>query len=81
VLASRAGANAEVVGPLDPELLFEAGSVDALAEKLDAVLSGRLHLPDRARCAAYAREHFRWDRPADAFERAHAEFATIGGGA
>jgi glycosyltransferase involved in cell wall biosynthesis len=81
VLASRAGANAEVVGPLDERLLFDAGSVDSLAEKLDAVLSGRLALPERARCAAHAREHFRWDRPADAFERAHAEFATSGGGA
>ena len=80
VLASRAGANAEVVSPLDERLLFDAGSVDALAAKLADVLARRLPLPSREACAAHARTHFRWERPADAFERAHAEFALPGGG-
>jgi glycosyltransferase involved in cell wall biosynthesis len=73
VLASRAGANAEVVGPLADGLLFASGSATALAAKLDDALSGRLVPPPRAECAAHARREFRWDRAADAFERAWTE--------
>jgi glycosyltransferase involved in cell wall biosynthesis len=71
VLASRAGANAEVVGPLNEELLFTAGSIDALGQKIGDVLAGRWTLPIRPVCAAYARRAFRWDRAADGFEQAH----------
>ena len=73
VLGSRAGATPEVLGPLGPELLFEPGSVEALAAKLRDVLDGRLSLPTRARCAAYARESFSWDRPVRALEQAFLE--------
>ena len=78
VLASRAGANPELVRPLGDGLLFEPGDVASLATALRDVLSGRLALPSRDRCLAYARAEFRWDRPCDAIERAHAASAVRG---
>lgn len=79
VIASNAGANAEVVGGLDGNLIFETGSVTSLADTLSDILSGKLHLPSRERCAAYARSEFRWERAADGFERAFETFAVEGG--
>lgn len=75
VAASRAGANAEVIEGLSAELLFPAGNLAALAAKLREVLREPKALPSRERCATYAREQFRWDRPADACERAFTRFA------
>jgi glycosyltransferase involved in cell wall biosynthesis len=70
VAASRAGANAEVIEGLSPAPLFSAGDPVALTHKLREILASPAGLPSRDRCAAYARERFRWDRPADACERA-----------
>lgn len=78
VLASRAGANPELVQPLGQELLFEPADAASLAAALAGVLDGSRRLPDRSECAAYARSAFRWDRPADAIERAHEHFAVSG---
>lgn len=78
VLGSRAGATPELLAPLDPALLFEPGSAEALAQRLREVLAGRLPLPSRERCAAYARAQFSWDRPADGLEAA---FCELPGGA
>lgn len=69
VLASDAGANTEVVGPLSPELIFRSGSVEALAECMSRFVSGASRIPARSACSDFARRTFRWDRAADAFER------------
>lgn len=78
VVASRAGANPELVSPLGEGLLFEPGSADSIAASLERILSGTLPLPLRDRCAEYARREFRWDRPADAMERAFESVAMSG---
>ena len=78
VLGSRAGATPELLAPLDPQLLFAPGSGEALTQRLREVLAGRLALPARERCAAYARAQFSWDRPADGLEAAFCEL--VGGG-
>lgn len=70
VLASTSGANPELIRPLGEELLFEAGNPRAIASVVTGVLSGRVRLPSRADCAAHSQRAFRWDRPADAIERA-----------
>ncbi len=75
VAASRAGANAEVIEALSPNLLFPAGNAPALTKKLRELLASPSALPSRDQCAAYARERFRWDRPADACERAWSRWA------
>jgi glycosyltransferase involved in cell wall biosynthesis len=78
VVASRAGANPELVSPLGEGLLFEPGSADSIAASLEQILSGTLPLPLQAQCAEYARREFRWDRPADAMERAFESVAKSG---
>jgi len=78
VLASDAGANPELVGPLDVSLIYPAADSAALADRLERILGGRLPLPPRERCAAYAQSEFRWDRPVSAFEDAFGRHA-IGG--
>jgi len=76
VLASDAGANPELVGPLEPALLYRAGDTAALASKLRAILDGTLQLPNRPRCANFARHEFPWNRPVDSFERAWQDCAV-----
>jgi glycogen(starch) synthase len=75
VLASSSGANPELIRPLGEDLLFEAGNPRAIAEVMIGALSGRIRLPGREDCAEYARKAFRWDRPADAIERAASSLA------
>ncbi|MBM3903026.1 MAG: glycosyltransferase family 4 protein [Verrucomicrobia bacterium] len=70
VLASSSGANPELIRPLGEDLLFEARNPEALSRTMVGVLSGGIRLPTRDRCAVYAREAFRWDKPADAIEKA-----------
>lgn len=76
VAASRAGANAEVVGAFSPSLLFPAGDAVALSQKMREIMASPTMLPSRERCAAHAREQFRWDRPGDACERAWRRWAV-----
>ena len=76
VLGSRAGATPELLEPLDARLLFEPGSRPALALQLREVLTNDSLLPDRARCAAYARERFSWDAQVGACERIARELAA-----
>jgi glycosyltransferase involved in cell wall biosynthesis len=78
VVASRAGANPELLQPLGEGLLFEPGNPVSIASTLGRILSGHLHLPGREVCTDYARREFRWDRPADAMERAFDAVACPG---
>ena len=78
VLASDAGANPELVGPLDRALIYPSTDLQALAGRLSALVAGTQSLPDRARCAEYARRAFPWDRPVNAFERAFEQHAVSG---
>ncbi len=78
VVASRAGANPELISPLGEGLLFEPGDPGSISAILERILSGEIILPGRAHCAQYARAEFRWDRPADAIERAFDEVGTAG---
>jgi glycosyltransferase involved in cell wall biosynthesis len=59
-------------------LLFEPGDPGSISAILERILSGETILPGRAHCAQYARAEFRWDRPADAIERAFDEVGTAG---
>jgi len=70
VLASDAGANPELVGPLSKELVYPTGVAGEPESHLAAILSGRLKLPSRDAAARHAAGTFRWERPVEAFERA-----------
>jgi glycosyltransferase involved in cell wall biosynthesis len=78
VLASNAGANPELVAPLDPRLVYDGTQEGSLCERWTDILSGTIALPSRERCAAYARKAFPWERPVLAFESAFEPFATEG---
>lgn len=78
VLASRAGANPELVAPLGENLMFEPGDTQSLEQALVGALDGSRRLPAREECAAHARRALRWDGPADAFERAAEALAIRG---
>lgn len=77
VLGSRAGATPELLEPLDPGLLFNQGSVDALASCLRAALRAPDRMPARERCAAYARDRFSWDHQVAACEKAAAALLSL----
>jgi glycosyltransferase involved in cell wall biosynthesis len=57
-MVTKVGGLPEVVGDLLPELMFASPGSEDLASGLIDALLGRLRLPDRATCAAYAKEHF-----------------------
>lgn len=76
VLASNAGANPELVGPLDPALLYPSADLPALAARIGALASGQQPLPTREYCAEYVRSAFPWERPVAAFERAWEQLAN-----
>lgn len=78
VLASDAGANPELVGPLDNSLIYPTGDMESLRSRLERILDGKLPLPPRTRCAEYVRAEFQWDRPVHAFEGAFDHHAKGG---
>ncbi|MBU6399390.1 MAG: glycosyltransferase family 4 protein [Verrucomicrobia bacterium] len=79
VVASKAGANPEILSPLDPALMFATGSAAGLAARLESVLRDPGALPDRTRCRDYAVANFSWDRTVVAFEEAAAAGLESGG--
>ncbi|MCC7375652.1 MAG: glycosyltransferase family 4 protein [Verrucomicrobiales bacterium] len=81
VLGSRAGATPELLEPLDAGCLFAPGSVDELVRALGRALDNPGALPDRGRCADYARGRFSWEHQVAACERAGRELFKASGGA
>lgn len=61
VLGSRSAATPEILEPLSPELLFEPGSVQDLAMKLERSLTHPEGLPSAARCREHVSERFSWE--------------------
>jgi glycosyltransferase involved in cell wall biosynthesis len=57
-MVTRVGGLPEVVADLSPNLMFASPGSEDLAHGLIEALLGRLQLPDRAACAAYAKKHF-----------------------
>lgn len=58
VIGSDAGATPEILTPLDPGLIYEAGNVPALRQRLVEFLQGDLNSDLRREAAGYARAHF-----------------------
>ncbi|MBI2911940.1 MAG: glycosyltransferase family 4 protein, partial [Chloroflexi bacterium] len=65
VVATRAGANPELLDPLDPELLVPVSDPAALAQALRGLLQrGPALEAFRAMCRAYVENSFSWERTA-----------------
>ena len=54
VLGTPIGGTPEILRGLNSSLIFESATPEAMADRIDSVLSGRLALPDRDDCRAYA---------------------------
>lgn len=61
VIVTPIGGMPEAVAPLCVDLITHSASPEDIAERMDAVLSGRLQLPNHTLCRAYAIEHFDWN--------------------
>ncbi len=57
VLGTPVGATPEILRPLDPNLVFEAPTVRAMAERIRQVLRGEIRLPDREACRSYVQRY------------------------
>jgi glycosyltransferase involved in cell wall biosynthesis len=60
VLCTPVGGMPEIVVPFDPNLMTTDSSIAAIAERLEAILTGSLILPSRDACRNYATTHFDW---------------------
>ena len=61
VIVTPRGGLPEAVADLDPQLICSDATPAALAERLTDVLAGRVELPTREQCKAYARSGFSWE--------------------
>lgn len=69
VLGSRAAATPEILEPLSPELLFEPGSVQDLAMKLERSLALPDRLPSGDECRAHVERRYGWEPWVETWER------------
>jgi glycosyltransferase involved in cell wall biosynthesis len=68
VVATPVGATPEILGPLDPRLLSEDPSADALLNALERGLRLVSDPGLRRRCRIYAERRYNWDRHIDRLE-------------
>ncbi|HLV81342.1 MAG TPA: glycosyltransferase family 4 protein [Chthonomonadaceae bacterium] len=54
VLGTPIGGTPEILAGLSPDLIFASATPADMAERIDAVLAGRIALPDAAQCRAYS---------------------------
>jgi glycosyltransferase involved in cell wall biosynthesis len=59
-LCTPVGGMPEVVTPFWPEVVTTGTEADAIADRITALLTGQLPLPDRPACRDYAVTHFDW---------------------
>jgi glycosyltransferase involved in cell wall biosynthesis len=60
VISTPVGGMPEVLRPFDPNLVCEDRSAKAIADRLQAILSGQIKLPERSVCRDYAVNHYDW---------------------
>ena len=82
VLGTPVGATPEILGPLDPSLLFRDATAEAMAEGLRHFLETRgpelapgLHL--RQACRLHAEAHYTWDMSIDRLEAVLRDLARV----
>lgn len=62
VLCTPIGGMPEILAPFSPELITEDTDVDAIALKLEGLLTGKISLPNRNACRDYADNNFNWPK-------------------
>ena len=61
-LCTPIGGMPEVLAPLSPHLVTSSPDEVAIAERLEALLTGKISMPSRADCRNYASTHFSWQK-------------------
>ena len=75
VLGTPVGGTPEILRGLNSCMIFDSASPEAIADRIDSVFSGRLALPDRQACRAYA-NRYAWSEIAP---QIHAVFNEVAG--
>ncbi len=60
VLSTPVGGMPEVLRPFDPNLVCEDRHAGAIADRLQAILTGAIKLPERSACRDYAVSNYDW---------------------
>lgn len=60
VLCTPVGGMPEIVAPFSPELITDSTDEDAIAQKLQTLLTGDISMPSRTICQDYACRNFNW---------------------
>jgi glycosyltransferase involved in cell wall biosynthesis len=61
-MVTPVGGLPEVVAGLSPSLIFEDNGAQAIADGIESVLTGSVHLPDENACRHHARQNFDWPK-------------------
>jgi glycosyltransferase involved in cell wall biosynthesis len=62
VLCTPVGGMPEILEPFSPQLITDSTNADAIALKLEALLTGELSMPSRTVCREYAITNFNWSK-------------------
>lgn len=62
VMCTPIGGMPEVIAPFSPDLVTDSGETQAIAERLEAILTGQISLPSREACRQYAADNFDWHK-------------------
>ena len=65
VICTPVGGMPEILEPFSPELITSSIDANAIAEKLEQVLLGKVPVPSQEDCRQYASVNFNWDKIAD----------------
>lgn len=61
-ICTPVGGMPEVLANFSPQLITDSAAVEALAQKLEALLTGQVSMPSRDACREYAANHFNWPK-------------------
>ncbi len=60
VLCTPVGGMPEILANFSPEMITDSADVEAIATRLEALLSGKISMPSGTACREYASTHFDW---------------------
>jgi glycosyltransferase involved in cell wall biosynthesis len=62
VLCTPVGGMPEILEPFSPDLITSSPEATAIAERLEALLMGKVPIPSREACQEYAATHYDWQK-------------------
>ena len=62
VMCTPVGGMPEILANFSPEMITDSVEVEAIAERLEQLLTGEVPMPSREACREYASTHFNWSK-------------------